>query len=429
MTNSLDQVDQITKRRAKRREKHKRSWMIKIMVAAAVVYLVFAILFSFRSGVTTTIAQKGSIEEEIVADGYVFRDQRVMNAPVSGYLECWADEGERVTEGQAVGCIYTGQYDPERSQKILELKDRILRLESGVAASTYSGNSVMAEQKIAAAARDLSDLRMEHDIGNLSDNKENINLLIERKRAIEAGGKLDNESILSSLKGQLQELESSEEGGRTELLAAGAGVFYSRIDGMEDRLSFGALENISVSYLEELNKIPLERSETVVQNEPVCKVVNNYGWYFAANIAAKDAQRLQVGQSIRLRFFDLSDTTVYGTVRTLSPEEDGKVAVTVYTNRYVEGIYAASRTSAELVLVSSEGIKVPVQSLHVEDGQTGVYVLRLGVAQFVPVNVRYKNGDWAIISAVTDTDSEYMLQIYDEVIVEAKNLKSGKVVR
>ncbi len=429
MTNSLDQVDQITKRRAKRREKHKRSWVIKIMAAAAVVYLVFAILFSFRSGVTTTIAQKGSIEEEIVADGYVFRDQRVMNAPVSGYLECWADEGERVKEGQAVGCIYTGQYDPERSQKILELKDRILRLESGVAASTYSGNSVMAEQKIAAAARDLSDLRMEHDIGNLSDNKENINLLIERKRAIEAGGKLDNESILSSLKEQLQELESSEEGGRTELLAAGAGVFYSRIDGMEDRLSFGALENISVSYLEELDKIPLERSETVVQNEPVCKVVNNYGWYFAANIVAKDAQRLQVGQSIRLRFFDLSDTTVYGTVRTLSPEEDGKVAVTVYTNRYVEGIYAASRTSAELVLVSSEGIKVPVQSLHVEDGQTGVYVLRLGVAQFVPVNVRYKNGDWAIISAVTDTDSEYMLQIYDEVIVEAKNLKSGKVVR
>ena len=105
------------------------------------------------------------------------------------------------------------------------------------------------------------------------------------------------------------------------------------------------------------------------------------------------------------------------------------MAVTVYTNRFVEGIYSTSRASAEIVTTSAEGIKLPAKSLHVQDGQTGVFVLRLDVARFVPVNVRYKNGEWAIVSAVVDTGAEYKLQIYDEVIVEAKNLEDGKVVR
>ena len=50
------------------------------------------------------------------------------------------------------------------------------------------------------------------------------------------------------------------------------------------------------------------------------------------------------------------------------------------------------------------------------------------MARFVPVNVRYKNDEWAVVSAVTDTGSEYRLQIYDEVVVDAKNLEDGKVV-
>ena len=67
--------------------------------------------------------------------------------------------------------------------------------------------------------------------------------------------------------------------------------------------------------------------------------------------------------------------------------------------------------------------------MHVQNDQTGVFVLRLDVARFVPVDVKYKNGEWAIVSPVTNTGTEYKLQIYDEVIVEAKNLEDGKVVR
>ncbi len=427
MANSANYVNRITDRRAKRKKKQKRGLIVKTVSMVIVLYLVLFVFFSFRSGVSTTIALNGTVKEEIVADGYVFREQFVINAPVGGYLECMVNDGERVKEDQLLGRIYTGEYDPERSQKILELNDRIARLENDDSADTYAGNSVMVDQRIGIVARDLSDLRTERDIRNLVEQKEEVNLLIEKKNSIDAT--VDKASLLQTLKGQLVELENGIVGTKTELLAPAAGVFCSRIDGLEEELGFDDVDGISVSYLKKLDKEPLETNEEVIQGEPVCKVVNNYGWYFSANIDKTEAERLQIGQSIRLRFFDHSDTIVYGVVRGISPEEGGNVAITIYTNRYVEGIYGMSRISAEIIIVSSEGIKVPVESLHVQGDQTGVYVLRLGVARFVPINVHYKNGEWAIISPVTDSSLEYRLQIYDEVIVKAKKLEDGKVVR
>lgn len=429
MTKATDNVDRSTQRRAKRKKKQKRSWIVKGIATAFFLYLLLSVVFSFRSGLSTTIALKGSVEEEVLVDGYVFREQSMVNAPAMGYLECRVSEGDRVTEGQILGYIYTGEYDAQRSQQIREIGDRIARLESTVAENTYAGNGVMVEQKIAVAARDLSDLRQSRDMSITAEHKEALNLLIEKKHAMNAGGSTDTEAELAQLRNQLQELENSTGGGKFALAAPSAGVFSSKIDGMEGKLSPEQLSGLTPSYLKELDKVELERKETVVQNEPVCKVVNNYGWYFAANMPAEKAEGLEVGQSVSLRFFNLSDAEVQGTISAISQEEKGEVAVTVYTNRYVDGIYSTSRASAEIVTTSAEGIKLPVKSIYVKDGQAGVYVLRLDVARFVPVNVRYKNEEWAIVSAVTDIGADYKLQIYDEVIVEAKNLEDGKVVR
>lgn len=68
---------------------------------------------------------------------------------------------------------------------------------------------------------------------------------------------------------------------------------------------------------------------------------------------------------------------VSGTVKAISKPEDGKVAITVYSTRYIDSIYTTSKVSAELLTESSEGIKVPSSSLRVIDGQQGVYVVRL----------------------------------------------------
>ena len=84
MTNSTDSIDRITQRRASRKKKQKRIWAFKGIAAAVLLYLLLSIVFSFHSSMSTAIALKGTVEEEIVADGYVFREQHIINAPASG---------------------------------------------------------------------------------------------------------------------------------------------------------------------------------------------------------------------------------------------------------------------------------------------------------------------------------------------------------
>ena len=109
MTNSNDNVYRINQRRKKRAKKQKRNWLVKIISVAVLIYLLLAIIFSFRSTLSTTIALNGIVEEEIMVDGYVFRDQHIINSPANGYLEAWVDEGARVSKDQVICNIYTGK--------------------------------------------------------------------------------------------------------------------------------------------------------------------------------------------------------------------------------------------------------------------------------------------------------------------------------
>lgn len=430
MANYSKDAERITKRKARQKKKRVKNWIIKGLAAVVVIYLALSVIFSVHSGITTVIALNGTVNESVAADGYIFRQQTLINSPANGYIECRVGEGERVSIGETVGYIYTGEYDASRAQKMQELNDRIDYLENNSAVSaSYVNNSVMVEQKISSAVRNISDERHNHDLKNMPQNKENLNILIERKKAMENGGTLDKDEMITQLKNQLSELEGASGGAKIVLTADAGGVFSSRIDGFENDLTFDVADKLTPSYLKELDAKQIQHSETVAENQPVCKIVDNYEWYFGAVFDAEYAKNLKIGQRVEMDFFDFSSAPVYGNIKRISEEEKGKVAVTIYANRYVDGIYSSSRAAAEITTTSAEGIKLPVKSLHVKDEQTGVYVLRLGVARFVPVNVRYKNDEWAVVSAVTDTGSEYRLQIYDEVVVDAKNLEDGKVVR
>ncbi len=436
MEDNMKHDRKITERRAERKSRKNRknrkvrSWIICAAVTAVVVCVVLVIVFSLQGGVSTVVALKGVVEEKTNVTGFVFRNQSVMKSPVNGFMEAQVSEGDRVQEEQVLGYIQTGEYNPERTQKILEVKEKIARLENNTATNdTYAGSVPVAEREIANVVRGLSDVRRSHSMQQYAKTRDELNLLIERKQAIQSGGTVDTAQTLADLKLQLSDLEQNDGGERFALKAPIAGVFSTRIDGLEEKLSPTQLESVTVAYIKELEKTQPQHFDSVAENQPVCKVVDNYTWYYVALADAKESEQLQKGKSVKLRFPDLSDIIISGKIDAVSPEEDGKIAVTIRTNRYVDNIYATSRTAAEIVTVSAEGIKLPVESIRVKDGQTGVYVRRLDVARFVPIKVQYKNDKWAIVAADQSVVSQYKLQIYDEVIVDAKNIEDGKDVR
>lgn len=411
-------------------EKRKKKLFLipRLFLVFATVFLIITIFFGAGDSVETFTALKGSIDEYVLADGYVFRDQELVSSDIDGYLECNAKEGARVNEGDVVATVYNGQVDPAVTERISTLKSEIAKLETEKGeADVYAASAVKIELNIADETRSFSQIREEKSFSDITERKSVINEYIAKKQAVSGEGKTNDER-LNDLKSELSSLENSIGGQRHDIVAPCAGVFSSKIDGYEKALSLDMMADATPSYLNKIKKEEVSYSSNVAAGENVCKIIDNYEWYFVGVVSDKEAIDFEVGSSVRLKFYELSDTVIKGEITAISKTEGGKVAVTIHTTKYIESIYSTSKASVEIVSESSVGIKIPSSALRVIDGKQGVYVVRLGVARFIPVTLLYNNKEWAVIQII-ESNEEPKVKIYDEVIVNTKGVEDGKVVR
>ncbi len=417
--NNSVMVSQRQKRQKPGKQKKSRIRTAALIFGGVVlIYIICAVFVSLNKNLSTTTALKGTVSEGFRASGYVFRDQNIINADTGGYFEPVVSEGDRVKKDQVIGYVYSEKPDSEIIEQIKSLNSQLQMRGIDGEAAVYTGDMTYAEGQISDAIRTMSDDRINRDLKSVAENKQKIKLMLG-----DGGENGDSAKSAQQLQSEIDALNNSAGSGRP-ITAPEGGVFSSRVDGLEDSFGTDKVKEAVPSYLTELdNRQPAEVGQAV------CKIINNYTWYFAANVSEKDADTLQKGQTVKMEFFDLTNNAISGTVSRISDAENGRKTVVISTNRYVRGIYSANRVNADLVTVSSEGIKLPVECLRVVDGVTGVYVVRLDAAKFMPVNVKYKNDEWAIVSAVDSTDGEGRLRIYDEVIVNYKTLEDGKIIR
>lgn len=428
MANTTDNLKMVEKRR--KRDMKKRLFLIpKLFFVFALIFLVISIFFRAGSAVQTFTALKGNIEEYVLTDGYIFRNQIMVTSPIDGYLECNIKEGQRVNQNTVVATVYNGHVEPAVTEEISELKTKIESLENNkVEADVHSASAVKIELSISQEAENLAKIRENNSFVDVSAQKEIIDNYISRKQTALGNGKTD-EDKLEECKSRLTELENSIEGERQELVAPTSGIFSSKIDGYEEVLNYDMLGDAIPSYLNNIKKNDVTPSSHVSSGETAIKIIDSYDWYFVGLVSEKEASNFEVGKSISLKFYDLSDSIVSGTIQTISKSENGKVAITVHSTKYIPSIYSTNKVSAELLTQDVEGIKVPSESLRVIDNQQGLYVVRLGVARFVPVELVYNNKEWAIVKAVLNSNYEESLEIYDEIIINSKGIEDGKVVR
>ncbi len=424
--NGSDMVSQDDNKRKKRKKTSKLKIVAFIFIGIIFLYLGAALFEALSSNLSTTVALGGSVTEEVRVDGYVFRDQSIIDAPWTGHFESLVSEGERVREGQVIGYIYQTQPDSKIVEEIKKVH-RMIRL-SGTNEDLSLAGTGAAEKNISALARDLSDIRQERDLSAVLDKKEEINVLMKRRQNVASVQEEVTEDKAALLEGELSRLET-EAGVSIKITAPSGGVFSSRIDGMEEALAYDAADAVTPYDIEELDKTEISDTNDVVAGHPLCKIINNYVWRYVAVISEKQAEKITSGQSVEMRFYDLASGGVSGTVSRISEPQGGKCAVVVSTNKYVDGIYSSSRANADIITVNARGIKLPAGCLRVKDGNMGVYVIRLDEAKFVPVNLVHKNDDWAIVTAAEPELGGAKLQMYDEVIVECRNLEDGKIVR
>ncbi len=418
----------------KNKAKKHRGGFVGFLVFAFVIVVAGNVMFSYGDRLDTTIVRSGEEEDMISATGYIFREQTVINAPSSGYLYCEAAEDERVSLGEPVMYIYKNEINLSANSELKIVDEKISELSERLRSSeVFSSDTAKLEQTIAQALRKIPKYGAKGNLEKTAETCEEVNSLIEKRRIIAGEIEAPNrDKELADLKAQKAELEKKYNIERTVVHSPKTGAFTSRIDGLEEKLTTAALENINRAYLRELDKHykDAKASEKVEAGEPIGKIVNNFVWSVAVQVSKELAEGLAVGSELDIRFPDTSVDTIRGKVSKITPEESGRVILVVNSNQYIDMIYSTSRAKVELIKHSYEGFRIPAKALRMIDGQMGVYVIRSNKSRFIPVELMYSGKDWVVVAEQTESyETPKVLKLYDELIIDGKDIFEGKVVR
>lgn len=413
----------------KKRNKKKGGWFYVIaLVVFVAVYLSVSFLLSLRNTYSTVVVKKGELEDFILAEGYVFKNSTVIYAEKEGYIDCLKEDEEKVKVGEAIVALYNEQVNSELKGQIISVDEKIESLEKTIKyKSSSDGDLAKTEQSISDKIKSVGALSDAKDIKQISQLKKDVVAMLHERNNLSGESE---EKELEALRNQRNSLMTTLKSQADIIYAQGAGVFTSFVDGAEEVLSIKNIEENKVDrkYIKNLKSFKYKNkvSSKVAKGEPVGKLVDNYNWNVVMEVPKAESELISVGDAVKIRFTELDENAVSGTVLKISPEEDGKVIVIVKSNKYINSVYQTSKTEVQLIKKTYQGVKIPQKALRIVDGEKGVYVSRGNLAKFIPVNIIYSDKDWVVAEEGTGQDG---IKIYDQVILKGKNLYDKKVIK
>ena len=412
--------------------------MVAVTVALA-AYFGFQAFNYFVDPLSTTLAYAYQVEDEISFSGYVVREEQVLADETSGLLRLNRAEGERVSAGGTVATVYADQASLDRQTEIDSLTARIEQLQYAKEAALGAEVSLKLDNQIIQTVLDYR--------GSLSAEKfyeaEGIGSELRAlvmKRDYTHSDNTDLNGQIESLQAQLKEVKAQAAGTVRKLTAPQPGLYSAVVDGYEQTLTPESVAEMTPSQF-----FAVQADASVSSH--VGKLILGDSWYYAAVLPAEQAEELaeeaaENDGAMRLRFTKNIERDLEVSLESVGEDENGKCVVMFRGDTYLPQLTLLRKQSAQLVIDSVEGIRVPKDALRIrttttenEDGTTtetktlGVYCVVGMEARFKPVEMLYSGDGFALVRAAAPEDRENLrLRSGDEVIISAKDLYDGKVV-
>ena len=425
-------MEQKQKTKPARQQKRDRSHLVFMMIAAVVLLYIGRSFFGiFSAAPETTPAMRVTVNDSFTADGWFVRDEITIKGGGESVKHI-VYSGERVQKNAPLAVVYGDDEALELSRQLDPLDDRISQLDTALQTANDSSDTAKIDQQITLAIQNLAAETKEGSGSVLTSSSASLRTLSLRR----AADQLDSASIRAerdSLSAQRDSLQQSLSGRTAELKAPCSGYFSEIVDGFEDTLKPASLSGLTVARFRELtSKAP----ETRHSSSTLGKMVQGFSWYLACEIPAEQAERLQIGQELKVNFTQASLTSPV-TVYAVNWEHDDDTALLVLEGTdFNSGMVSMRQQPVEIIIASYTGLSVPKSALRVEEWtdsngeqhkDTGVFILSGSVRKFKVINKLYETDDSYIVEqSATDSD---MLVEQDQVIVRGTDLKDNTVVK
>lgn len=402
-----------------------------VLFGAVVTFLAAKVWDGLTRKEVTTTSYSYTLDDSAEATGYLVRTEYIL--PVQSTLaDVLPAEGEKVAVGETVAYLYRDAAALERKQDIRALNAQLEQLNYSLTKSDDLSDNAQLSADILTEIVTLRVSSADRDFTALEDNALNLKSLVYKRDHTNAGGDAAGiQESINTLNGQLQALTASAADDTTVLRTDRSGVFSGLVDGYEGVLTTELLEALTPSKLDRLS--------TQVQLVPegtVGKLVTNSRWYFICPMSEAESKRLVEGNTVTVRFSRDWSGEVEMTVDRISEVENGRVAVTLSSTRFLSETTLLRRQTVEIVFSSVTGIRIPKNALYQdEEGQWGVYVKVSAQAEFKPITIVGDDGDYYLVQPLipaTDVNpnkAKKALRPGDEIIISADGLFDGKVIQ
>ena len=390
-----------------------------VFFAAVVCYFAYYVFTAIYAPLTTVTAIEYEAGSGSYTTGYVVRQE---NAVLSHYeiTTLVVSEGERVAQGQTMATGYRNTDAQDRQTRIMELEHQLEQLEFAHSYSIDAADQAALDSQIQTYLQNMSQHVARRDMNAASDRSAALKGLIIRRTSSEA----DNSAISQRMEALEAELNSLKEEAAADTRTVGAnhaGFFSGTVDGFEQILTPEALQTMTLSQFRTLK--PDEPSGSAIG-----KLITSGTWYYVTSVPEEMVQDVRVGDRVPVTFSAAYHDDLTMKVERLGDPEDGQRLLVLSSDLYMQDMTVLREQSADVVFSSYSGLRVPKEAIRVtEDQRTGVYILEGNTAEWKYVTILHDNNESYVVAL--DKSSTDNLWPGDEVIVGAKDLYDGKVMR
>lgn len=390
---------------------------VVLFAGALLIWVASGLVTGLDRPIETTLAVEYTAHASVQTEGYILRQESPVTSPCA-INALSLDEGQKVSAGEVVAVGYTSQNAQSIQERIGELEDKLRQL---LYAADLEDNYPQAtlDGEISDYIVRFSSAVKKGDLDAANEQSPALKGLVLR-RYLEESDLLAIRQEAENLQSEITRLQVELLGGVEYIRVKNSGYFSGQVDGFEALLTPQSATTLSVSQIEAL-------APQSVGSNVVGKSIVGDLWYYLCIVDAKTAENIRLGETVTVSLAGKTVMNMDMTVCHLSQEEEGRCALLLSCDRYMQNITALRQKSAEVIFATYSGLRVPKAAVRVAaDGTVGVYVLEGAHANWKPVTLLYDNGESYVVAL--DKSSVSNLWPGDEVIVTAEDLYDGKVV-
>lgn len=406
----------------RRKIKHSKVFLIGIFA----YIIINGITVFIGKNIDTLVVSNEKIEEYITTKGLLVRDEYIINSTMTGNIEAYFKEGDKVKNLDKVAYVYNDNIDEENFKELENLEEEVIQIEEGQS-SIIKADVDKVNKKI---EKNKDNIQTKLIQGKLGISKEVVELeehIKDKNKLLKSD--LNSKPIINK-KEEINKLNNKIEKNSDILQTNKSGIISYKFDGNESKYNIDNISELTIDDIEytENEYIDILNEGVIKHGQPIARIINNIKQYLAIVVEENEIMNFKENNSVIIRD---KNNQINAKVHNIYTKNDKNVVVFEISEQNIE-INDTRVAEFDIIYKSIEGIKIPKSSIVKKDNVEGVYIVsETGSAKFIEIKgTSYENEEFIVIDYYkNEIEGVKTIDIYDEIILEPKKVKNGFAVK